>query len=164
MKDILNYLILNSYYHKQVNFTYELLDQNQTAYLKLINKISNIEKNGELDASLFEKYDDKFKSYLENDINTSNAITLLYDLLKDDSVNGKTKLELIESWDKVFSLNLIETKKIDRELEEKINALIEERNKYKQEKNYEKADEVRNQIENLGVQIKDTREGTIIVW
>ena len=158
------YLILNSYYHKQVNFTYELLEQNQTAYLKLINKISNIEKNGELDASLFEKYDDKFKSYLENDINTSNAITLLYDLLKDDSVNGKTKLELIESWDKVFSLNLIETKKIDRELEEKINALIEERNKYKQEKNYEKADEVRNQIENLGVQIKDTREGTIIVW
>ena len=72
-------------------------------------------------------------------------------------------MKLIESFDKVLSLDLLKVE-INKELEGKVNKLIEERNKYKQEKNYEKADEIRKEIEELGVQIKDTREGTKVIW
>ena len=58
------YFILNYYYHKQVNFTYELLEQSQTAYLKLLNKISNIKNEGSIEEDKYNKYNDKFKNYL----------------------------------------------------------------------------------------------------
>ena len=155
------YFMLNSYYHKQVNFTYEILDQNQAAYLKLLNKISNIHPEGELDNDLFKVYDDKFKDYLENDLNTSNTITLLYDLIKTTDVNNTTKLALIKSWDKVLSLNLIvQEDKIDSELKKYILDMIEKRKVAKQNKDFATADQIRNELEQKGIMIKDTREGT----
>ena len=92
------------------------------------------------------------------------CVTLLYDLLKDERLNDSTKIELIKKFDTVLSLDLLKTSEVDKELETKIKDLIEERNKYKQEKNYAKADEIRAQIESLGVTIKDTREGVEIIW
>ena len=92
------YLILNSYYHIQVNFTFDGLDQAQNAYLKLINKVSNIKEEGLFSDDDFNKYDGKFKEFLSNDLNTSNALTLLYDLIKDTNVSSNTKLKLIKSY------------------------------------------------------------------
>lgn len=154
------YFILTSYYHKQVNFTYEILDQNQTAYLKLLNKISNIKAEGEVDKDLFKEYDDKFKNALENDFGTSNAITLLYDLIKDNNVNGTTKLELIKSWDTVLSLDLIKEETTNKELESYILDMINQRNEAKKNKDFAKADSIRDELLSKGIQLVDTREGT----
>jgi cysteinyl-tRNA synthetase len=141
----------------------EILEQNEEILKKLKTRIQSIEDNGELQEDKIKEYDDKFKEELSNNLNTANAITVLYDVLKDDSLTGKSKLELVSMFDKVLSLDLLKVD-IDKDLEEKVTKLIEERNKYKEQKNYEKADEIRKQIEDLGVQIKDTREGTKIVW
>ena len=156
-------MCLNSHYKKQLLFTMEILEQNEEILKKLKTRIQSIEDNGELQEDKIKEYNDKFKEELSNNLNTANAITVLYDVLKDDSLTGKSKLELVSMFDKVLSLDLLKVD-IDKELEEKVNKLIEERNKYKSEKNYEKADEIRKQIEDLGVQIKDTREGTKIIW
>lgn len=153
------YFILTSYYHKQVNFSYETLEQNQTAYLKLLSKISSLTSEGELDTNKFEEYDNKFKSYLENDLGTSNAITLIYELLKDDDVNNRTKLELIKSWDSVLSLDLVKETSV-REDHEEIMKQIELRNNAKKEKNFELADKIRNELLEKGIVLVDTREGT----
>ena len=153
------YFILTSYYHKQVNFSYETLEQNQTAYLKLLSKISSLTSEGELDINKFEGYDNKFKSYLENDLGTSNAITLIYELLKDDDVNNRTKLELIKSWDSVLSLDLVKESSV-REDHEEIMKQIELRNNAKKEKNFELADKIRNELLEKGIVLVDTREGT----
>lgn len=156
------YFILNSYYHKQVNFTYEALEQAQNSYNKLLNKIANIKCDGEIDKDLFNKYDTAFKEYLSNDLSTSNTLTLIYDLLKDDSVNGKTKLALIESFDKVLSLDLIKKDvDIDETNVKYIEEMIEKRNAAKKEKNFELADSIRNELLEQGIILKDTREGTI---
>ena len=154
------YLILNSYYHKQVNFTFDGLDQAQNAYLKLINKVSNIKEEGLFSDDDFNKYDGKFKEFLSNDLNTSNALTLLYDLIKDTNVSSNTKLKLIKSWDSVLSLDLIKEKDIDEELLNKINELIEKRNIAKENRDYALADQIREELKNMNVVIKDTREGT----
>ncbi len=158
------FMCLNSHYRKQLVFSYDALDQNEDTLNKLKTRISNIVDDNNYSEEDFNKYNNLFKEALENDLNTANAITVLYDVLKDSELSSSTKLELIKSFDKVLSLDLIKEVKVDKELEEKVNKLIEERNNYKANKDYENADRIRSEIESLGVTIKDTREGTIIIW
>ena len=154
------YFILGTYYHKQVDFTYDGLEQASTAYFKLLNKIKQINADGELNQDSFDSYDNKFKEALANDLGTSNALTLLYDLLKDDGVNGTTKIELIKSWDTVLSLDLLKKEEVDKDLESYILTKIEERNEAKKNKNYKLADQIRNELLEKNIILKDTREGT----
>ena len=88
-------------------------------------------------------------------------MTVLFDMLKDNELNDNSKLYLTTSFDKVLSLDLIEKdKEVSNELLDKINKLIDERNIAKSEKNYELADKIRNELLEMNVVIKDTREGT----
>ena len=155
------FMCLQSHYRKQLVFSYDVLKQVESQYDKLRNKISLIKDEGELDKNKFDSYNDKFINYLSNDLNTANAITLLYDLIKDDSVNGHTKLELIKSFDMVFSLDLImENSAIDKEMETYILGKIEERREAKLNKNYELSDSIRAELLDKGIELIDTREGT----
>ena len=151
------YFILNTYYHKQVNFSFDALDSAEVALKKLRNKIKQLKATGILDNNIFKDWDDKFKSYIEDDLNTANAMTLLYDLLKSD-VDDSTKLALIQSWDKVFSLDLIQ-KDCD-ELNGEILKKIEERNLAKKSKDFAKADMIRDELLKQGIKLIDGREGT----
>jgi len=153
-------LCLQSHYHKQLVFTYEALDSATNAYNKLISKIKSINKDDSvIDNEVVEEYKNKFKRELENDLNTANAITLLYDVLKAD-INNNTKLYLIEDFDKVLSLDLLKEEEIDNDLVKYIEEKIEERKNYKINKEYDKADAVRKELEEKGIILKDTREGT----
>ncbi len=154
------YFILGTYYHKQVDFTYEALKQASSAYSKLLNKIKQVKEDGVLQNEIFNTYDNEFKKALSNDLGTSNTLTLLYNLLKDSNVNGKTKLELIKSWDQVFSLNLLKEETIDKNLESYILSKIKERNEAKINKNYELADQIRQELLEKNIELIDTREGT----
>ena len=158
------YLCLKSYYHNTLTFSYDILDGAQNEYNKLKNKIKNITSNEEkIQKEKYEEYNNKFKDALSNDLNTSMSLTVLYDVLKAD-INNNTKLELIKDFDKVLSLDLLkeDNKEIDKELMNKINELVEKRNQAKQNKNYELADKIRNELLDMNIIIKDTREGTII--
>ena len=157
------FMCLNSHYRKQLVFSYDNLKQAEDTLNKLRERINNIVDDNNYNEDDFNKYNDLFKESLSNDLNTSNALTVLYDVLKSD-ISNNTKLELVKSFDKVLSLDLIKKVEVSKELEDKVNELLELRNKYKSEKNYEKADEVRKEIEDLGASIKDTREGSKIIW
>ena len=153
-------MCLGSHYHKQLVFTYDSLDSVTNAYNKLINKIKNITKDDSvIDNEKAKVYQNKFKGELENDLNTANALTILYDVLKSD-LNNNTKLYLIEDFDKVLSLDLLKKDEIDSQLLEYINKKIEERKLSKLNKNYELADSIRKELEEQGIILKDTREGT----
>ena len=152
-------MVLNSHYRKQLLFTYDSLNQNEATLKKLRSKINSIKEDGELDNELFNKYNDSFKAELENDLNTANAITVLYDVLKDSDLNGTTKLGLVKSFDKVLSLDLIveeETSENDAE----IKALIEKRAQAKKNKDFALADSIRDDLLSKGIELVDTREGT----
>ena len=152
---------LQSHYKNQLTFTYESLDIATNTYNKLISKIKSIKKDdSEIILSEFDKYNNQFKKALEDNLNTSNALTVLYDVIKSN-LNNNTKLKLIESFDNVLSLNLIQEDKIDAELVSYIKEMIEKRSEAKKNKNFEEADLIRKQIEEKGIILKDTREGTI---
>jgi len=152
------YMCLNTSYRKQLLFSFDALKDAENAYNKLLNKVAIIKEDGELNQELFDKYNNKFKEELSNDINTPNALAVLYELLKDNEVNGTTKLELIKNFDKVFSLDLIKEKE---DIDDKwILDLIEERKEAKKNKDFAKADQIRNDLLEKGIELVDTREGT----
>ncbi len=153
---------LGSNYRNTLEFSYDSVLSAQNTYDKLVNKIKNIKDNIENDFNKedFEKYNGEFKKALENDLNTSSALTVLYDVIKAD-ISNNTKLELIKNFDRVLSLDLLKEKEIDEELKKYIEEKIEERNSAKKEKNYEKADMIREELLSKGIELKDTREGTI---
>ena len=154
-------MCLMSNYRKQLVFSYDILKQVEGAYNKLKNRILAINDIGELDTTKFGYYTDKFKEELSNDLNTANGVTLIYDLLKDDSVNGHTKIEIINDFDKVFSLDLTKkTLNTSIDMDKYIKDKIEERIIAKMNKNYELSDSIRDELLDKGIILTDTREGT----
>lgn len=156
---IYRFMCLQSHYRKTLIFSYEALDQATATYQKLKHKINLL--GSEEDNTNTEEYVQKFKDALMNDLNTSLAITVLYDVLKSDLTNAQ-KRYLITSFDQVLSLNLQkEETEIDLILEQEIKEKIEKRKQAKLDKNYALADEIREELLKKGILIKDTREGTI---
>lgn len=155
---------LQSHYRKPLEFSYEVMDNVRAAYEKILKAVAKLKAEGEVNTTLFEQYKNKFLEALGNDINTSMAITVLYEVLKAD-INDKTKLELIRSFDEVLCLNLTcgdlagETIEIEPEFEAYILNMIEERKAAKKEKNFARADEIRNELLEKGIILEDTREG-----
>ena len=154
------YLCLNSYYHNQLTFDFDILSGAEKAYLKLKSRISKL-GSSEVDDSKYEEYLSKFKNYIEDDLNTSNMITLVYDILKDTSVNDGTKRKLIEKFDEVLSLDLLKVDEVNSEHDdEEILKKIELRNEAKKNKDFVTADAIRDELLEQGVRLIDTREGT----
>lgn len=156
---------LQSHYRNQLVFSYDALDTTKNTYQKLKNKINTLkDSENQIDESAFNKYQEKFKDAISNDLNTSLMLTTLYDVLKAD-INDDTKLKLISSFDTVLSLDLLKTDEanstndLDKELLKHIEEKIEERKQAKQNKNFELADKIRDELLNEGIIIKDTREG-----
>ena len=153
---------LGSHYKNQLVFTYESLDSTENTYNKLINKIKTIKKDDSvLNQEDFDKYNNQFKEALADNLNTSNALTVLYNVIKSD-INNNTKLSLIESFDKVLSLDLLKQEKTtnDESLTKYIEEMIEKRNEAKKNKDYALADSIRDELLSKGIVLKDTREGT----
>ncbi len=164
---------LQSHYRKPLEFSYEAMDNTASAYNKLVRRIGELKgagadgAGGETDRDGFDAFRAKFEEALANDINTSSAITAVYDVLRS-GLNDATKLELIKSFDYVLSLNLTRMQGaqelkpgIDSELEAYVLAKLEERAAAKKEKDFARADAIREELLEKGVRIKDTREGTV---
>ncbi len=153
------FMCLNSHYRKVLLFSYEILDNMQQAYNKLKNKTRNL--GDKSDSTNTEKYIKEFKLALSDDLNTSSAITILYDVLKSDLDNSQ-KRYLVSEFDKVLSLDLLSDDKntIDNKLIKYIEEKINERNDAKKNKDFALADSIRNELLEKGITLLDTREGT----
>ena len=167
---VYKFFCLQSHYRKQLVFSFEGLDMAKSAYDKLIKRLNNLTiNNDEINKEQFHLFKNKFKAGLENDLNTATAITTIFDVLKAD-INDNTKIALIKDFDMVLQLGLtealenkvdeIEFVEIDQELKTYIETKIEERRIAKLEKNYAKADEIRNELSSKNIELIDTKDGT----
>lgn len=156
---------LQSHYRKPLVFNYEVMDNVKVAYEKLLKRIANLKKEGEVNAEKMQPFADAFMEAIGNDINTSQALTVVYDVLKAD-ISDASKYALIEKFDQVLSLDLTKDPKenlseIDDALKSFVEAKIEERKAAKKAKDFATADAIRDELLAKGVAIKDTREGTV---
>lgn len=156
---------LQSHYRKPLEFSYEVMDQVASAYAKLKKRIAALSVDGAVDKEAFAEYRRRFEDALCSDLNTSSAITVLYDMLKAETGDA-TKRALAESFDEVLSLRLLEAPEQEKTAaDEELTAWIEERlakrKEAKKNKDFAQADAIRAELLEKGVQIKDTREGTV---
>lgn len=165
---VYRFFCLQSHYRKSLVFTYENLDNAAGAYNKLTAKIATLLKaeQGEIEQEKYNELMNGFRAALDNDLNTSLAITAVYDVLKADTTPA-TKLALLREFDKVLSLNLLEAaQKAENEpkddIPDEVKALAEQRAEARKAKNFALADELRDKISALGYVIEETRQGTNI--
>lgn len=158
---VYRYFCLGSHYRNNLEFSYEALDGASSAYTKLKAKIKQLDRTPDLHDDKLDFYQEQFRDAISNDLNTSSMLTIVYDVLKDDDLTDFTKLYLIENFDKVLSLSLIEdSKEIDEELEKEIFSQIELRNEAKKNKDYQKADMIRDELLKKGIKLIDGRDKT----
>ncbi len=153
------YFVLSSHYQKPLEFSYENLDGAENAYLKLKNRVLKLDKEGKIDNEAFNKYRRMFMDAMDDNLNTSLALTVIYDVLKSDT-DDYTKRELIGSFDEVLSLDLLKEETKREVDEEYINKKIEERKEAKANKDFQLADAIRDELLKDGIKLIDTREGT----
>ena len=185
---VYRFFCLQSHYRKPLEFSFDVLDNTVTAYNNLVKKVealiasddalkaadknlesflNTLRNSADVDKAVLKEFEDKFADAISNDLNTSMAVTLLYDVFKADT-NAATKLAIIDSFDKVLSLDLIghaladDSADIDPELEAYIKDAIERRAAAKKAKDFAKADAIRDELASRGIIIKDTREG--VTW
>ena len=179
---VYRFFCLQSHYRKSLVFSWENMDNAAVAYNKLVSRIAalNPDSGEAVDAEAFESIRAGFVKAMDNDMNTSLAVTALYDVLKAKT-NDATKLALVENYDSVLSLSLLDkantlrAKEAEKKAAEakaladaaaadpfvaEILQLIEERKAAKKAKNFAEADRIRDYLASKGVTLVDTSQGT----
>ncbi len=155
------YFCLGSHYRKQLLFSEESLNIAASSYRKLKSKVESIGEEGAYQEDFALSYQEKFKDAIGNDLNTSMMLTILYDVIKDEKLTGTTKLFLIRSFDTVLSLDLLKKEeKVVHELDCFVQEKIKERALAKENKDYQKADLIRDELLALGIRLKDSKDQT----
>lgn len=155
------YLFLTGHYRSKINFTWDSLKAAENALntLREHMRLLQEEDNRKSNAEKIEKYKAEFLELINDDLNTPEALSLIWRLLREEGeINNRDKYQLILTFDQVLGLNLDKVK-IEEEIPEEIQMLIEEREEARKRKDYKKADEIREKIRSLGFEIQDTKDG-----
>ena len=169
---VYRFFCMQSHYRKNLVFSWENLDNARIAYNKLVARVASLKDEGDVDAVAFAEGKKRFTDALDNDLNTSLAVTALYDVFKMKTGDA-TKIALIKDFERVLDLGLIEaasklkseekkeeTPAVDSDLLAYINERIEARKQAKADKNYALADAIRAELTEKGITLIDTKEGT----
>ena len=172
------FFCLQSHYRKSLVFTWENLDNAVAAYNKLLSKIAALTPGkGEVDPAVLDELKARFTKAMDNDLNTSMAVTVLYDVLKAKTTDA-TKLAALDSFDQVLGLKLTEKAAALRKGQEaapaaggftvvsedgredpQVEALIRARADAKKAKNFAEADRIRDELKAMGITLMDTPQG-----
>lgn len=166
---VYRFFCLQSHYRKSLVFSYENLDNAAAAYNKIVAKIAALlpSQDKAVNKAKFDEIKKSFSDALDNDLNTSLAITALLDVFKADC-DDATKLALVKDYDTVLSLGLVcEAEKLAAtqnsavsDIPEEILALVEQRKEARKNKDFALADKLRDEIAAKGYIIEETRQGT----
>ena len=144
------YFVLTAHYRTQLSFTPNNLKNAQNSYNRLKNIISEIKD----DKKENKKYFKQFEDAMDDDLNTPVALQILWKLLRDEKAQGK--INTIKKMDEVFGLDLLKKEKIS--IPENIKKLVSEREKARADKDWDKADELRDKVNKLGYKIDDAND------
>lgn len=159
---------LQSHYRRNLVFSWENLDNAAQTYEKLIAKIAALQPGGDVDENALNALKERFVGALKGDLNTSLAVTAVYDVLKAKTTDA-TKLAALADFDQVLCLDLLKKAEELRSKQERqaaeaadpeIDGLVLARTQAKKEKNFAEADRIRDLLKEKGIEIIDTPQGT----
>lgn len=145
--------LLMANYRTRVNFVWEALEGSETALKRLFNLYIGL---GTDVGKINKEYQHKFKEYIDDDLDTPRALTVLWDVLKDENISNADKKATVLDFDKVFGLGFEKLK--EKKIPKEVAKLVEERKQARKNKDFQKSDELRKEINTLGYEVKDTVE------
>ncbi|MCX6749793.1 MAG: cysteine--tRNA ligase [Candidatus Pacearchaeota archaeon] len=149
--EVIRYFIISNHYRKPLDFSQDALENAKNSYNRLKNLCGELKPEGKIN----ENYIKKFEEEMDDNFNTPRALQILWKLLRDEKARGK--LKTIEKMDEIFGLNLLKKEKII--IPVNILTLAKERENFRKNKEWKKADEIRNKINKLGYILEDTEKG-----
>lgn len=145
------YFILQSRYSQPIFFDIQDVEASQTALKRLKSRIQSIlDKDTDIEEEIISN---KISEIIENDLDTPKLIAYLWDLIKDENINKN----IIQKFDSILGLKLLETEKLD--IPEEVLKLVRERKIARQNKDWSKSDEIREAIKKLGFDLSDNSDG-----
>ncbi len=147
---VYRFWLLMANYRTRVNFVWEALEGAETALKRLHSLYLGL---GDDMGQVHKEYQNKFKEYLEDDLDTPRALALLWDVAKDENMSNGDKKATILDFDKVLGLGFENLK--EEAIPEEILKLAKEREGARKNKDFKKSDELRKEINSLGYEIKD---------
>ncbi|MCI5108870.1 MAG: cysteine--tRNA ligase [Candidatus Pacebacteria bacterium] len=150
------YFLLQAHYRSQLDFSESVIEASETALSRLRNIISEYKDNGKVNKG----YKGEFTKAISDDLNTPKALSLIWDLIKDETVEDEDKKATILDFDKVLGLRLDKVEKV--EVPEEVLKLVKEREKAREESNWQEADRIRDEVAKVKFKIKDTDDGSVI--
>ncbi len=160
----IRYLFLTAHYRSRVNFSWDSLETAEKTLNKLRDHVLEWknEVDSESDDELLERYEQEFIDAINDDLNTTIALSTVWKLTRDEDVSEKDKLELILKFDQVLGLGLKEFEPGEmKKLSDEVKELIEKRDEFRERGKYYEADEIRKMLDRkFGVIIEDTENGT----
>jgi cysteinyl-tRNA synthetase len=155
------YMNILAHYRSYLNFTWDALKQSSEAYNRLKNIIRELKLNNTSNmTSKYSEYKDEFVFAINDDLDTPKALSVLWNVLRDDELGNKEKLELALDFDKVFGLDLDKVSVCEK-LAPDLMELIDERKKARENKDFKKSDEIRDLLKEKGVIVEDTDKGMV---
>ncbi len=151
---VYRYFCLGTHYRKKLVFSFENLQNAKNSYARLKNLINETKD----DSKINEGYLKEFHKAINDDLNMPKALQVLWKLVRDKNAQGK--IGTIRKMEEVTSLNLL--KKEELKIPQEVKRLLEEREKARKQKNWKKADKIREKIYKLGYIVEDDKEGTKI--
>ncbi len=175
----IRFFMLSAHYRSPINFSRDLIIQADTGLKRIYNTIDNLkfilshseaEKMTEEENNKylsFEKYRESFKEAMDDDLNTADAISHIFSLVRDvnteTDTNGSYSREYLEKSisliNELLTVLGLEYKEEEDSLTSEVEALIEERQKARKEKNFALADKIRDKLTKMGIVLEDTRQG-----
>ncbi len=153
------YFLLQAHYRTPTNFTWEGLQASQNALGKIREIMPMFVQGSNGEGSINESYKTQFNEAMENDLNTPEALAVLWTLIRDGSVSTEDKFKTILDFDRVLGLKLYDGKiEVPADIQELVNA----REQAREDKDFEASDRLRKQIEDAGYTLKDTDKGPIL--
>lgn len=177
--EIIRYMMVQAHYRSPINYSKDLLDACKSSLERLYNCRDTLDraianaKSGTITEEaekIFKTCEEQFINAMEDDLNTADAISYIFELVRDLNTmcaNAETSKEQLEKGAKLFDtltgiLGIVYNRKKEDEIPQEILNLAEQRKSARKEKNFALADELRNKISELGYIIEETRQGTKI--
>jgi cysteinyl-tRNA synthetase len=145
------YFTFTAHYRMPLDFTLENLKSAQNSYERLKNIVADMKD----DKKTNKKYLNDFQKAIDDDLNMPNALAVLWNLLRDKDAKGK--LNTVIEMDKVFGMDILKKEEVD--VSDDIKKLIDQREEARKNKDFKRADSIRDQLKEKGVVLEDTKEG-----
>ena len=169
---VIRFFMLSAHYRSPLNFSADLVEASKNGLERILTAVDRLKSisgtEGEVDKAVADEMDafvKKYEAAMDDDLNTADAISVIFELVKYANVNvteesTKATVELVlNTVTKLCDILGIITEKKKEILDSDIEALIEERQAARKAKNSARADEIRDQLSNMGIILEDTREG-----